>query len=102
MTTRYDVQIGKPCEKCGKNKWLVYNGHNRCACGQYLWIEKRPDYTEGVKFRYVQGPELPADYPGWGTVTLGGAGRERTAAQKEALRKAAQARWIGKKGSENH
>src|SRR5262245_45378242 len=61
MRYRYSVSIGKPCEKCGEDTWLVYHGHNRCACGQYLWIERRDDIppSEGLRLKYVQGTKLP-------------------------------------------
>jgi hypothetical protein len=90
------VAIGKKCDGCGKDKWFVYRGHNRCECGQYLWIERRRDLlaTEGLRFKYVQGAELPANYPGWLQVTEGGtAGRVITEAQKAALAKARATRW---------
>ena len=96
MRERSSVRITKPCEKCGEDTWFVYHGHNRCACGQYLWIERRDDVppSEGLRLKYVQGRELPENYPGWFKVTAGGGHRrEMSEAQKASLRKATAARW---------
>src|SRR5262249_11330871 len=89
------VRIGKPCEKCGEDTWLVYHGHNRSVCGQYLWIERQDDIPpfEGLRLKYVQGRELPENYPGWFKVTAGGLPRKMSEAQKASLRKATAARW---------
>jgi len=95
MQHRYNVSIGKSCEKCGKDTWLVYRGHNRCICGQYLWIERRDDTpaSEGLKLKYVQGREVPENYRGWLQVTAGTAPRVQSEAQRVALEKARAARW---------
>lgn len=74
MTARDFVRCGVKCEVCGKDQWFVYQGHNRCACGQYLWIERWHDHSRpqsrnsqgpAVRFRYRQGPALPEGYRGW-------------------------------------
>src|SRR5215510_16302223 len=66
-----DKKTGKPCQSCGEDTWLVYHGHNRSACGQYLWIERRDDIPQslGLNLKYVQGTKLPDNYPGWFKVT---------------------------------
>jgi hypothetical protein len=84
------VVIGKKCGGCGEDTWFAYRGHNRCGCGQYLWVERRTDVSaiDGLRFRYVQGRELPANYPGWLKVTDGGVvGRVISEAQRETLKK---------------
>jgi hypothetical protein len=54
----------------------VYQGFNRCQCGQYLWVERKLVRTQrcgqwgnDVRFPYRQGPALPEIYPGWMAVT---------------------------------
>jgi len=56
------------CRWCHKDTWYVYSGHNRCACGQYLWIKRLTD-NSGTHFRYVQGRALPPGYRGWAIIT---------------------------------
>jgi len=69
MAYRYSVSVGKKCEKCGKDDWFAYYGHNRCACGQYLWIEQSANGDGGRHYLYRQGIDLPKDYRGWMEVT---------------------------------
>ena len=64
---RLSISTGQPCESCGADTWFCYQGHNRCGCGRFLWIERREQ--NGTRFRYVQGPALPKDYRGWLRVT---------------------------------
>src|SRR5215475_7013823 len=95
MRYRYSVKIGKPCRICGEDTWFVYHGYNRCACGQYLWIERRDDIppSAGLRLKYVQGLKLPDNYPGWFKVTAGGGHRrEISEAQRAVLQKARAAR----------
>jgi hypothetical protein len=66
---RETIRVGHACERCGRGDWEVWTGHNRCRCGQRLWIERAIDEEHGVHFRYRQGPTLPAGYRGWITVT---------------------------------
>ena len=65
---RLSLSTGRQCEACGADNWLVYEGHNRCACGRYLWIEKHEN-GDGRRLRYVQGVGLPDGYRGWAKVT---------------------------------
>jgi hypothetical protein len=74
MNQRRTVRCGVKCEVCGQDDWIVYQGHNRCACGQVLWIERWADHAwpqsnksqgPAARFRYRQGPALPEDYRGW-------------------------------------
>jgi len=62
---RYTIRTGKSCGKCGKDDWIVYSGHNRCKCGQMLWIESAFTPANGRQFKYRQGEKLPENYQGW-------------------------------------
>jgi hypothetical protein len=75
---RETVRCGVKCDVCQRIDWLIYAGHNRCECGQYLWIVRtaephvvrRTGKTEmATRFRYHQGLTLPDGYRGWDQVT---------------------------------
>lgn len=68
MIERKTIKAGLKCAKCGKDDWIVFQGFNRCACGQSLWIEKVAD-NPAKQFRYEQGAELPEGYQGWLHIT---------------------------------
>ena len=57
-------RCGVPCVICGKDQWWVFQGFNRCECGQVLWVERVKDEKNNTRFPYRQGAELPADYHG--------------------------------------
>jgi hypothetical protein len=65
---RINISTGQSCEKCKKDIWFVYQGFNRCKCGQYLWI-KRTENGDHRRYLYGQGAELPKCYRGWSAVT---------------------------------
>lgn len=58
------IRCGVACAVCGKDQWWIYQGSNRCDCGQVLWVERVRSETGATRFPYRQGPELPAAYPG--------------------------------------
>lgn len=62
------VRCGVRCAECREDQWYPFQGWNRCACGQRLWVERVKD-DRGTRFPYRQGAELPADYPGWSDAT---------------------------------
>lgn len=59
------VACAVPCACCGKDEWFPFQGFNRCACGQELWVERSKDEMGGTRFPYRQGPEMPPDRNGW-------------------------------------
>ncbi len=64
----YMVHLGEKCDQCHCNLWRSLQGFLRCACGRLCWIERQ---TEGgdTRFRFTQGPKLPAGYLGWSKIT---------------------------------
>ena len=38
---RETVRLGHPCP-CGRDRWLIFGGFNRCACGMYCWVVRWP------------------------------------------------------------
>jgi hypothetical protein len=73
---RQIIRLAEKCEVCSAKDWGVYQGFNRCQCGQYLWVERKLVRTQrcgqwgnDVRFPYRQGPALPENYPGWMAVT---------------------------------
>lgn len=64
---RINIAVGQRCRKCRKDRWLVYQGYNRCECGQYLWIERKPGKDR--HYQYSQGVSLPDRYRGWMAIT---------------------------------
>ncbi|HNP80138.1 MAG TPA: hypothetical protein PKN47_01645 [Nitrospira sp.] len=63
------IRCGVACAVCGKDQWWIFQGFNRCDCGQVLWVERIKDDKGNTRFPYRQGRELPADYPGYMGVT---------------------------------
>ena len=70
------IRTGTKCEQCSEDCWFIHVGFNRCACGQYLWIEKVRERTMikgrwGVDthFPYRQGRDLPKNWKGYAEVT---------------------------------
>jgi hypothetical protein len=59
------VRCAVKCECCGKDQWYPFQGFNRCACGQHLWVERTKDETGGVRFPYRQGAMVRPGYAGW-------------------------------------
>jgi hypothetical protein len=64
----YIVKTGQRCTTCAKDDWTAVRGALRCACGQWLWIDRVSD-TTGTHFPYRQGPTVPATFPGWAKQT---------------------------------
>lgn len=62
-------RCGVPCAVCGKDQWWVFQGFNRCECGQVLWVERVRTENGDTRFPYRQGAALPANYPGWSDAT---------------------------------
>jgi hypothetical protein len=61
--TRGTIRTGNVCANCGEDSWAIYAGHNRCDCGQRLWLVKIPGTDIGeARYRYTQGAELPPNY----------------------------------------
>lgn len=66
MASRQDwVRCAVPCEQCGKDEWFPFQGFNRCACGQEIWIERETDEKGGTRFRYRQAATVPPGTGGW-------------------------------------
>lgn len=59
------VGCGVACEQCGKDEWFPFQGFNRCACGQELWVERAKDDAGGTRFRHRQAATVPPGYGGW-------------------------------------
>ncbi|NGZ99114.1 MAG: hypothetical protein CV089_23895 [Nitrospira sp. WS110] len=62
---RQFIRAAVSCERCGKDEWYVYQGWNRCRCGQRLWVERVTDDDGAAKFPYRQGLVLPDTFRGW-------------------------------------
>ncbi len=69
MKDRFEVRVGVKCDSCHQDCWIAYDGHNRCRCGQRLWVERSGDSRAETRFRYRQGRELPKGYRGWLEIT---------------------------------